>query len=620
MDTLHGLLVAHAPNALVVFDADLGRFVEANPLACELLGFSRDELLTMHPNDLTEPASLAALQGREPLRAALAGEPQQFRVIKRRKDGSSFPCEVRLVPIAAPGRLVAGSLLDLSAQEAAEEVLRESVGQLRALLRLAFHGTFTHADGRIVQADPEVEALLGHPPGSLLGRDCFELLAEEDHERVGLHLHSPSSEPVRVTLIRADGGRVQAESVGAACRFEGRLARIVGLRDVRLHQLEEADAAEHESARLHRQRLEGLGALAGDIAHDFNNLLVQVLANLELLEVPDQKAAQEARRAARRAADLTRQLLAYSGKGRFVVERAAISDLVRSMASLTAEVVPRGVELRFDLARDLPAVGLDRTQLEQLVVALVGNAAEACGQGASICVATGLGELEPSRLARAWLGAVLKPGPGVWLEVRDEGEGMAPSVRARMFEPYYSTRPGHSGLGLAAVMGIVRGHGGAIEVTSNEGLGTTVRIWFPQASDESAPAGVGRVPAEGRRILVVDDEAGVRSVARRCLRRGGYEVIEARDGLEALDVFEEHENIDLVLLDLTMPRLDGMKTLSRLRARQPDLRVVLSSGFSEHEVTEQLGLLQQQALFLPKPWTWEELLGVVGRALSEPRA
>jgi two-component system cell cycle sensor histidine kinase/response regulator CckA len=198
---------------------------------------------------------------------------------------------------------------------------------------------------------------------------------------------------------------------------------------------------------------------------------------------------------------------------------------------------------------------------------------------------------------------VLKPGPRVWLEVRDEGEGMAPSVRARMFEPYYSTRPGHSGLGLAAVMGIVRGHGGAIEVTSNEGLGTTVRIWFPQASDESAPAGVGRVPAEGRRILVVDDEAGVRSVARRCLRRGGYEVIEARDGLEALDVFEEHENIDLVLLDLTMPRLDGMKTLSRLRARQPDLRVVLSSGFSEHEVTEQLGLLQQQALFLPKPWT-----------------
>ncbi len=392
----------------------------------------------------------------------------------------------------------------------------------------------------------------------------------------------------------------------------------------------ERGASEAERVRLeaqvqYAQKLESLGVLAGGIAHDFNNLLMVILGNLDLalFELPAGTRAHDrladAKDAGRRASELTRQMLAYSGRGTFVVQRIDLGHLVDEMTPMLRLSVSKRADLRFRLAPDLPAIEADATQMRQVVLNLVVNASEAIGDRDGVIeVSTGTIECDDAVLAEAAVNDAARPGPHVCLEVTDSGAGMDGETQARIFDPFFTTKLSGRGLGLAAVMGIVRNHKGAIAVRSQPESGTTFRVLFPQAA-QAAASPVERPSAASVRgtgtILLVDDEVGVRTTAKAMLERLGYRVILAEDGRQAVDVFQAHQaEIAGVLLDLTMPSMDGEETFRALRGIDARTRVILSSGYGEHDVEQRfagLGL----AGFIQKPYELQSLGSVLAAAL-----
>jgi len=376
------------------------------------------------------------------------------------------------------------------------------------------------------------------------------------------------------------------------------------------------------------QKLESLGVLAGGIAHDFNNILTGVLGNASLaaLELPAGAPAQgyleSIRLGALRAADLCKQMLAYSGKGRFVVKKLALNALVEETTQLLRLSIGKQAVLRFNLQPQLPAIEADATQIRQVIMNLVINASEAIGpQSGVISLSTGLTRVDRTYLGGTILAPELPVGSYVHLEVADTGCGMSAETQAKIFEPFYTTKFTGRGLGLSAVLGIVRGHGGALKVYSEVGRGTTFKLLFPCADGAAEagapePAAAARWRAEGT-VLVVDDEETVRSTAALMLRKMGFGVALAVDGREAVRIFQANPaGYTLVLMDLTMPHLDGREAYAELRRVRDDVRVVMMSGFNEQEVVSQFsgkGL----AGFLQKPFLFETLSDTVRRAVTE---
>jgi len=372
------------------------------------------------------------------------------------------------------------------------------------------------------------------------------------------------------------------------------------------------------------QRLESLGLLAGGVAHDFNNLLTGILGNaslaLDVLDPPEPARGmlESVIQASERAADLTRQLLAYAGKGRFFVRPVDISTLVREIGELMRTSIPKKVRFLLDLADDLPPVEADATQIQQLVMNLVLNAGEAIGDGAgTVHVVT---RLETRSLNGA---SSASSGRHVCIEVRDTGCGMDEATRAQIFDPFFSTKFTGRGLGLAAALGIARSHQGKIDVESSPGAGSTFRVWLPAsekaAAEERIPAGTHRLHADldgTGGILVIDDEPLVRAIAKSTLEHFGYSVFEAEDGARGVELFRQLQgDIALVLLDLTMPEMGGDEAFVLLRRTQSDIPVILSSGYDEAEATRRFAGKGVNG-FLKKPYTAETLAERVKSILS----
>ena len=395
----------------------------------------------------------------------------------------------------------------------------------------------------------------------------------------------------------------------------------------------ERKSAENKRLQLERQmqetqKLESLGVLAGGIAHDFNNLLTVILGNasLALDELPPTSAACDSLKAiehtALRAAELCRQMLAYSGKGRFVIESIQLGALIRDMVSLLKASISKKAILHLNLAEPLPPLRGDPSQIRQIIMNLVINASEALGEHAgAITLSTGLLDESPESLAGIHWGEPLAEGPYVWLEVADTGCGMDPETRRRIFEPFFTTKFTGRGLGLSAVLGIVRGHRGALTVQSEPGKGATFKVLFPAApQDRPTPPRSGE-PKPGLwkgagTILLVDDEESVRTMGRRMLERIGFQVLTAADGRAALEIYRARRGeIALVLLDLTMPDLDGEETFHELRHIDPNVRVVMSSGYTESEIVPRFAG-QGLTGFLQKPYTTAALMECLRGPLS----
>ena len=487
-------------------------------------------------------------------------------------------------------------------------------------------------EGKITSFNAAGERLLGWPAGEITGRNIADLLARDERETSGgLTATAPTIEaesgvPFRLDLLARDGHRVPVEVSSWTAFQDGRpIGRQAICRDLTERLRDEAERAALDHKLQENQKLDSLGILAGGVAHDFNNLLTTILGNASLAQMdsppnaPAQPCLQQIEIAAERAAGLCQQMLAYSGQGRFVVRRTDLSALVRENADLLRASVSRKAVLDLRLAAHLPATIADATQMHQMLMSLVINAGEALGEkGGTISIATGAVQAGRADFAASHLSPDLPEGEYVFLEVADTGAGISPETRDKIFDPFFSTKFTGRGLGLAAVLGIVRGHRGAIRVTSHPGVGSAFRVLLPSTGMPSLQTELPFPKNDRRagRVLLVDDEESVRQTVQRMLENLGYEVLTAADGQDAVEqVRQAGPRLTAVLLDLTMPRMDGAEAFHAMHLLQPGLRVLLMSGFAEPQALARFAGLGLTG-FLQKPFKPDTLRDKLTAVLS----
>ncbi|MDA1044508.1 MAG: response regulator, partial [Verrucomicrobia bacterium] len=375
------------------------------------------------------------------------------------------------------------------------------------------------------------------------------------------------------------------------------------------------------------QKLESLGALAGGVAHDFNNLLMGILGNANLLEdcIPPHSEARDylgdIETSARRAAELCHQLLAYSGRANLVMEPIDVNATVRETEALMGASISKKIAVNYQFLDSVPAIDADASQIRQILINLFANAAEAIEDASGvITVSTGVMECDEDFFAMAYYSDNALPGTYSYIQVQDTGFGMSPDTLSRAFEPFFSTHASKRGLGLPAVLGIVLSHEGCIDIESEPRKGTRVRVLFPVS--ELKPARIdpqGHISAGTRMrgtVLVVDDEVTVRNVAKNMLTLLGLRVITAIDGRDAVQRYEEiEEDIACVLLDLTMPHMNGEEAFDALYKLDPSIRVIISSGYAEEEIAHRF---EGRAIagFIKKPYEIDALRDTVHRAIT----
>lgn len=528
------------------------------------------------------------------------------------------------------------SIQSLNAQ-LAEELkerarLLHDVQEARALLDTLFENApvglgVWDRDLRFLRVNRALSQMNGIPAEQHIGKTIAELLPEMDPAEMeacrrvvergesilakeinGMTPAKPGKE--RTWMVSYYPIRIREEIVGAGAVWE-----------------EVTERKAMEGSMRQAAKLESLGVLAGGIAHDFNNLLTGILGNASLAadslppHNPTRTILEDVVLASERAAHLTRQLLAYAGKGRFVLQRVDLSELVKEIGALVRMSIPRNVQIQTEL-EGVPPVLADPSQMQQLVMNLVINGAEAIPEGeqGTVRVATGSHEVDESYILQSFSPGEIAPGRYVYLEVHDTGTGMDEGTIARIFDPFFTTKFTGRGLGLAAVLGIVRGHKGALKVYSAPGRGTTFKVILP-VTDEGAPQHTPAKDAVSLQgsglVLVIDDEDIVRRTTRATLERYGYTVVLAADGREGVDLFRSMaDRVSAVLLDLNMPVVSGEDALREICGINQKVKVILSSGLNEVEAIRRFtgkGL----AGFLQKPYTAQRLAETVRKVLGE---
>ncbi len=607
---------------LLVCD-ERGAIAFANPAASLLFGWSQDELVgeRLHllfgnreahqilSDDSATPTEMELL-GRK-------GEPLAVAVTTSRIVGRSGQ-QVGTVVVARDIRHIRRAARELERREQRFRALIEHARDVIMIL---------NGDGRIIYESPAAQELLGYRPDESFASVVFDRIHPEDLE---------STRSVFAGLLERPGGLVDAEcrvrhTEGDYRVFEYRGKNLLDNPAVRGIVINARDIHEERqlAAQLQQaQKMEAIGRLAGGVAHDFNNILTAIQGNVALIgeDLPDGGTfgaeLREIEEGARRASRLTSQLLSFSRRQVVRAEVLNLNHLVRETQSMLERLIGENIrlDLRLDARRDV--VRADRGQLEQIVVNLVVNARDALHDGGRIEIATADVEIDAEAARAAEFQLV--PGSYALLTVTDDGQGMDDETRSRIFEPFFTTKPRGkgTGLGLSTVYGAVRQAAGYIGVETVPGAGTTFRVYLPRVEDATPrPSSDTKTPveleADGDLVLVVEDEAPVRTLIARILERRGYTVLQAADGQEALDLAErQQERIDLLIADLVMPGLSGREVADRLTARYPEMAVILISGYTADEVVRE-GILTGVRNFLPKPFTPDALARTVAAVLGQ---
>jgi PAS domain S-box-containing protein len=607
-----------------------GRFIEVNDAFVETLGFSREEVI----GKTSEELELFVQTGqRDALTKAAArrGYARNVPITVRTKAGALryglFSADI----ISLEGEECWFTVMvDITAHKEAEAALRESEETWRSILK--------NAPGSIAAAAPKGTITFvnwthtGIPPERVIGTNVFDHVPREQLQTLKDAFRGALENGETVTY------EVVVDPTGAPIPIECRVGplerngEIVGVTIVSLDISERKRAEEQqrklEASMQNAQRLESLGVLAGGIAHDFNNLLEAILggADLALMEIAPKARhrqwVEKIKLTARRASDLTKQMLAYAGQGTYVAERLDLSALVAEMESLLEVSISKKVVLNHQLDSEVALVNADAGQMRQVVMNLIMNASEAIGdEGGSVTIRVSEVDVDERSAPRMYIGGDLPAGRYVSLEVTDTGCGMDAESVSKLFDPFFTTKFAGRGLGLASVLGIVRAHRGDIEVRSQPDEGSTFRILLPAAEGSvAAPSedpGLQRETWRGSgTLLVADDEESVRAVIREMLERKGFKVITAADGREAVRIFRSvSKDVDAVLLDLTMPHMDGDQALREMRRLRSDVKAILLSGYAEEQARERCDGQERVAL-LQKPFDLEALVSTLRAVLA----
>ncbi len=624
-----------APDAIFIVDAD-GRFMEVNDAACLQLSYRKAELLKITLYDVVSP------QFRDKIAAQLSGRtdlPGFYEITQVKKDGSEVHVAMAVRGIFFKGMpAMVGIARDITERRRTEEALRESERTLATLI--------SNLPGMVYRCknDP-AGTMMFMSDGclALTGRTPEDFIRDASVTYRGMILPE-DLQMVRELIERAIAERRQYEITYRICTAEGRTAwmwergRASFDKDGTVQFLEgfvtditQTRKAEEERQSLsdqlsQAQKMESVGRLAGGIAHDFNNLLTGIIGNvsLALLDLeqtdPMRQVLMDISQAAHSAAVLTRQLLAFSRKEVMLPKIVDLGALIIGMKAMLVRLIGEDIELRTRYPKGLWSVKVDPVQVEQIVVNLAVNARDAMPNGGTLCV-----EVSNFPLAqeRSLAHGKQPPGDYVLLEIRDNGEGMSDNAKRHLFEPFFTTkeRGKGTGLGLPMVYGVIQQNRGAVDISSELGRGTTVKIYLPR-SEECEEAAVPvedflEAPRGTETIMLVEDDPIVRNLGRRILEKLGYTVVACASGQDAIKTFEKREKpVHLLLTDIVMPGMNGKNLASKLMTESPELKVVYTSGYTDDVITDR-GLLPPGTRFIPKPFTSDTLAREVRKALDD---
>lgn len=597
--------------AMFIHDAQSGQVLEVNNRSMELYQATLEDFQTLGPDKFSLGESpFSSKEAHEWIKKAVSQGPQQFEWLARTKNGDLFWTEVSLnrANIGGQPRIIA-AVRDISKRKEIEQAL--------ALSRNMFKKVLDNIPVRVFWKDKNSiylgcnrkfaeDAGLPHPK-DIIGKTDFDLpwgdkeaksYRQDDQKVIN------SSQP-KIGFIEsqttARGDQIWLRTSKIPLRDkQGKIIGVLGCyEDITQQKRADLEKMELERQVLHIQKLESLGILAGGIAHDFNNMLTGILGNTELalMQLRDdqhlKKFLKAIRISAQRAAEVCKQMLAYSGKGQFSIEPVNINLLCQEMVEIVRHSISKNIDVRFDLLDALPMVNGDRGQLGQVVMNLLINGAEAIGEQAGVLkISTKTMYCDLACLKEISFDQTLQPGEYCLLEIADTGCGMDRKTISKIFDPFFSTKFTGRGLGLSAVQGIVRGHNGGIKVYSEPGRGTSVKVLLPalQQDQERAENQMGDQRNKANYsglILLVDDEYMVRETGRDLLHFLGFSVITAKDGQEAIDIFQSNQKeIDLIIMDLTMPCLDGLEAAKKIKDLHPGAKIILSSGFNAKNLQE----------------------------------
>jgi len=531
-------------------------------------------------------------------------------------------------------------LADMSLEAKIEERTRElaeSIDKYKYLLDNAPDAFFLievegQDAGRILQANLAASEMHGYLPDEMIGMNLFDIeivdpsvSIQEQMDR----LFTGRTISIETVRKRKSGTHFPVESVRKSVDLRGRLYVISFDRDITGRQ------RAHEAAQ-QAQKLESLGMLAGGIAHDFNNILQGIVGYTSLMLLksttdPSVKQNVEAiAAAADRASQLTKQLLSYAGTTRYQMRPIDLNAMIRENHQLLKMRIPKSVKFVTNFHEPLPKISADYVQLQEAIMNCVTNAAEAIGDNAgTVAIETAVRDMTPELISRwRWLSGELPPATYVLLSVSDTGCGIDEQTLGKIFDPFFTTKFTGRGLGLAAVLGIVRGHQGGIAVESRVGKGTRLLFALPVIVDpvEAVPEEAPRAPESAEpaaerksagKILVIDDEKTVRELISDILESVSLDVTQATDGLDGIAAYvREQQEIDLVMLDLSMPGMSGDKVFQKLREINPDVKVILSSGYAEDDVQNRYSMVRVDG-YLQKPFTTRSLITKIQSCLQE---
>lgn len=630
---LYQYITTTSMDAFLVVDMT-GRILEVNEAATAMLGYSKEELLAMTIHDLEAQESRAEVE--KHISAVLAQGFGRFESRHYRKDGSIINVEVSssFVPEAQVFLTFCRDITEAKKNREALDYVNECFtqalnGRQHVLYRLnvrkgcydyispAFELITGHRVAEFKENSLETLKDFFHPDDRLL---VFSAIDDAIASRTG----TTFSLELEYRLRRSDGTYCWLHDSTTACFDDnGQLECFFGS----AHDITKLKGAEEERRKmeitlLHAQKLESLGVLAGGIAHDFNNILTAILGNAEMAirrldtESPVLDHVKRIEKAAVHAAELAGQMLAYSGQGKFVVETVNLGRVVEDVAQMIGASVSKKAVLRYNLARSVPPVEADAAQIRQVIMNMVINASEAIGDREGfIDIRTGRMECTESYLRECWFAEPIPAGLYAFLEVADTGCGMDQETLAKIFEPFFSTKFVGRGLGMAAVCGIVRGHRGAIKVHSEPDKGTTFTVLLP-ASVKAASLiedEADRAKCKGGgKVLLIDDEEAVLSIGAEMLKELGCEPVSASGGVEGITALRSDPDIGVVILDLTMPHMNGEQCFRELRQVKPDVRIIISSGYSEQEVARKFQDKQMDG-FIQKPYRMSSLCEALQR-------
>jgi two-component system cell cycle sensor histidine kinase/response regulator CckA len=616
-----------------------GTIISVNEAYCRMVGMRESELAgscyTLCYSPEEDPVEML-----EKYRQRFAGRtlPSHFERRMTFRSGKSVDLDITnsFIEMGGGEALLLCIFRDTTERNRVVAALRESEERFRNLAE-NIEDVVWIADRqlrKVLYVNPAYERVWGCTCRTL--RDDIESIVAVVHTDDRARIQSRMDElrqgifrPEEYRIVLADGTeRWIRDRVFGIKDEEDTIYRIAGIaEDITVRKRAEEERLGLERKLMDAQKLESLGILAGGIAHDFNNLLTAILGNASLARIgipessPLQPYLKRIEKTSVQAAELCKQMLAYSGRGKFTVRRIALNDMIREMNHLLEISINKKNVLRFEFADNLPPVSADPAQLQQVILNLVINAAEAIGDRSGVIrVCTGVTRADRDYLSRTHLAPELPEGDYVHLEVEDTGCGMDAPTQARIFDPFFSTKFTGRGLGLAAVLGIARGHQGALKVVSQPGHGSTFRFLLPPAPGPVEPA-----PAENRTdvrwrgdgtVLVVDDEEAVRMITARILEAFGFDVLVAADGREGVESFRRHASkIVAVVLDMTMPHLNGEEAFREIQKIRKDTPVLLISGYSEQDATRHF-TAKGLAGFLQKPFKPHDLLDKL-RAILE---